>query len=120
MFSLAFQEEKIDRARSMFFHSGAHFMLYSERAHFFRRIRLKGIRHLVMYQPPTWPHFYPELVNLMHDANQNPRDGGENSMSVTILYTKYDMLQMASIVGSEQAAKMAASDKSTHMFMTEE
>lgn len=102
----------------MFFHSAAHFLLYSERAHFFRRTRLKGIRHLIMFQPPTWPHFYPELINLMQEANQNPRDGGESSMSVTVLYTKYDMLQIASIVGTERAAELADSDKSTHMFMT--
>lgn len=112
------QDAKIDRARSMFFHSGAHFMLYSERAHFFRRTRLKGIRHLIMYQPPTWPNFYSEMINLMQEANQNPRDGGENSMTVTILYTKYDMLQIASIVGSDRAANMAASEKTAHMFMT--
>lgn len=54
----------------------------------------------------------------MQEANQNARDGGENSMTVTILYTKYDMLQIASIVGSDRAAKMAASEKTTHMFMT--
>lgn len=109
------------RARDMFFHSGAHFLLYSERAHFFRRTRIKGIRHLIMYQPPTWPHFYSEMVNLMQNANQNPRDGlGDSSMTVTILYSKYDMLQIASIVGSDRAAKMTATDKNTHMFMTDE
>lgn len=95
-------------------------MLYSERAHFFRRTRLKGIRHLIMYQPPTWPNFYAEMINLMQEANQNARDGGENSMSVTILYTKYDMLQIAAVVGSERAAEMAASDKTSHTFMTED
>lgn len=104
----------------MFFHSGAHFMLYTERAHFFRRARVKGIRHLIMYQPPTFPHFYPEMVNLMQEVNQNPRTGGESSMTVTVLYTKYDMLQVASIVGSERAEKMASSEKTTHMFMTED
>lgn len=114
------QDAKIDRARSMFFHSGAHFMLYSERAHFFRRTRIKGIRHLIMYQPPTWPHFYSEMINLMQEANQNARDGIENSMSVTVLYTKYDMLQIASIVGSVQAAEIAQSSKTTHVFMTGE
>lgn len=73
-----------------------------------------------MYQPPTWPHFYAEMVNLMQSANQNPRDGCENSMSVTILYTKYDILQVASIVGTNQANEMATSQKSTHVFMTGE
>lgn len=102
----------------MFFHSSAHFLLYSERAHFFRRTRIKGIRHIIMYQPPTWPNFFSEMVNLMQEANQNRHDGGENSMSVRVLYTKYDMLQVSSIVGSERAAKMLQSDKPTHMFTT--
>ncbi|KAJ6639233.1 U3 small nucleolar RNA-associated protein 25 like [Pseudolycoriella hygida] len=114
------KDTKIARARDMFFHSGAHFMLYSERAHFFRRTRIKGIRHLIMYQPPTWPHFYPELINLMQDAYQNPRDGGDDSMTVTVLYTKYDMLQISAIVGSERAQKMATSEKTTQIFMTGE
>lgn len=114
------KDGKMARSRDMFFHSGAHFMLYSERAHFFRRTRVKGIRHLIMYQPPTWPNFYAEMVNLMQEAYQNPRDGAEGTQTVTVLYTKYDMLQVASIVGSERAAKMAASDKATHMFMTGE
>lgn len=120
IFLFCFQDAKIARSRDMFFHSSAHFLLYSERAHYFRRTRIKGIRHLIMYQPPAWPHFYSEMVNLMQEANQNPRDGsaGDNSMSVTVLYTKYDMLQVAAIVGSERADKMATSEKTSHMFMT--
>lgn len=59
------QDGKIARARDMFFHSEAHFLLYSERAHFYRRLRVKGVRHVVFYQPPTYPHFYSEICNLM-------------------------------------------------------
>lgn len=104
----------------MFFHSGAHYLIYSERAHFFRRTRIKGIRHLIFYQPPTWPNFYSEMINLMQEAYQNPRDGCAGSMTVTVLYTKYDMMQISSIIGSERASKLATSEKTTHMFMTEE
>ena len=113
------QDGKIARARDMFFHGSAHFMLYSERSHFFKRPRIKGIRHLVFYQPPTWPHFYSEMINLMQDVYQNKKDGlDESSMTVTCLYTKYDMLRVSAIVGSERTSKMAQSYKSTHMFMT--
>lgn len=49
----------------MFYHNEAKILLYSERFHFFRRINLKGIRHLIFYQPPTIPHFYAEMCNLM-------------------------------------------------------
>ncbi|CAO1432281.1 unnamed protein product [Diamesa hyperborea] len=115
------KDNKISRARTLFYHGGAHFMLYSERAHFFRRTRVKGIRHIIMYQPPVWSHFYPEMINLMHESNQNPRDViVRNSMTVTVLYTKYDLLQMSAIVGSENVAKMIQTKKQTHMFKNED
>ncbi|XP_059610296.1 U3 small nucleolar RNA-associated protein 25 homolog [Phlebotomus argentipes] len=113
------EEGKIARARDMFFHSGAHFMLYTERAHFYRRTRIKGIRHIVMYQPPAWPHFYAELINLMQEAYQNPRDGLDAHTSVTVLYTKYDALQMAAIMGTDRTSEMLKSSKLTHTVMKE-
>ncbi|XP_063705619.1 U3 small nucleolar RNA-associated protein 25 homolog [Culicoides brevitarsis] len=113
------KDEKVARARDMFFHSSAHFLLYSERAHFFKRTRLKGIRNIIMYAPPAWPHFYAEILNLMHENYQNSRDGCENSMSVTLLYTKYDLMQVSAIVGTERATKMAKVGKTTHMFMND-
>ena len=115
------KDNKISRARTLFYHGGAHMLLYSERAHFFRRMRIKGVRHIVMYQPPMWNNFYPEMVNLMHEINQNPNDDVvKNAMSATILYTKYDILQLSAIVGHENVAKMLASKKQTHMFMNNE
>uniref|UniRef100_A0A1B0CS58 Integrator complex subunit 11 n=2 Tax=Lutzomyia longipalpis TaxID=7200 RepID=A0A1B0CS58_LUTLO len=113
------EDAKIARARDMFYHSGAHFMLYTERAHFYRRTRIKGIRHIVMYQPPSWPHFYPELLNLMQTSYQNPRDGLEAHTSITVLYTKYDALQTAAILGTEQTAGMLRSSKLTHTVVKE-
>lgn len=59
------KDGKVARARDMFFHGDAHFLLYTERYHFFHRIRVKGIRHLIFFQPPNFPHFYYEMCNLM-------------------------------------------------------
>ncbi|CRL07028.1 CLUMA_CG020003, isoform A [Clunio marinus] len=115
------KDNKISRARTLFYHGGSHFLLYSERAHFFRRMRIKGIRHIIMYQPPMWNNFYPEIINLMQEINQNPRDDVvNNSMSITVLYTKYDILQLSAIVGHDNVAKMLASKKQTNMFMNNE
>lgn len=114
------KDAKVARARDMFFHSDANFLIYSERFHFFRRIRVKGIRHLIFFGPPTIPNFYSEMCNLMHEANQNPKAGAESNMTVTTLYSKYDAIQLAAIVGTERAGKMIASDKSVHMLMTGE
>ncbi|XP_046832461.1 U3 small nucleolar RNA-associated protein 25 homolog [Vespa crabro] len=114
------KEAKIARARDMFFHSDAHFLLYSERFHFFRRIRVKGIRHIIFYALPTIPHFYSEICNLMQEANQNPKAGLESNMTVTSIYCKYDVFALAGIVGTEKASKMIASEKSVHMLITSE
>lgn len=114
------KEGKVARARDMFFHSDAHFLLYSERFHFFRRIRVKGIRHIIFYSLPTIPHFYSEICNLMQEANQNPKAGSESNMTVTSIYCKYDVLSLAAIVGTEKASKMITSEKSVHMLMTSE
>lgn len=112
---------KMSRARTLFYHGGAHLLLYSERAHFFHRMRVKGVRHIVMYQPPMWHNFYPEMVNLMQEINQNPNDDVvKNAMSVTVLYTKYDLLQLSAIVGHANVAEMLASKKQTHMFRNNE
>ncbi|XP_017835962.1 digestive organ expansion factor homolog [Drosophila busckii] len=110
------KKEKISRARDIFFHSGAKVMLYSERAHFFRRTRIKGVRHLIMYQPPNFPNFYSEIINLMLESSQNPRDGLQDAMSVKILYTKYDLLSLSNIVGNENALKLSTAANSSYMF----
>ncbi|KXJ71921.1 hypothetical protein RP20_CCG019385 [Aedes albopictus] len=113
------KDAKIARARDMFFHGSSHFLLYSERSHFFRRPRIKGIRHLMFYQLPAYPQFYAEMINLMANEYQNRKDGIDASaMTVTVLYTKYDLLRLSAVVGSEQAAKIAASPKAAHTFTT--
>ncbi|CAH0728473.1 unnamed protein product, partial [Brenthis ino] len=112
------KDPKIARARDMFFHTEAHFLLYSERVHFFRRFRIKGIRHIIFYQPPTYPHFYSEMCNLMQESNQNKYGGSDCNMTVTVLYCKYDMQRAAALLGAARVARMAASDKSVHMYVT--
>ncbi|KAG6462263.1 hypothetical protein O3G_MSEX013142 [Manduca sexta] len=114
------KDPKIARARDMFFHTEAHFMLYSERVHFFRRFRIKGIRHIIFYQPPTYPNFYSEMCNLMQECNQNKYGGSECNMTVTVLYCKYDLLQISAILGSNRVSRIMGSDKPVHMFMTGE
>ncbi|XP_012535576.1 digestive organ expansion factor homolog [Monomorium pharaonis] len=108
------EDRKVARARDMFFHSDAHFLLYTERWHFWRRTRIKGIRHLIFYQLPTYPHFYSEMCNLMDNLYQNPRSGTEFNMSVTVIYNKFDALMLAQIVGQNRAAKMIESESKVY------
>nr|CAH7726218.1 unnamed protein product [Callosobruchus chinensis] len=108
------KEAKVARARDMFFHGDANFLLYTERYHFFNRKRIKGIRHLLFYQPPVFPHLYYEMCNLM----QNRKIGSNSNMSVTVIYSKYDVHQLSAIVGTEKAAKMIQSERRVHMMVT--
>jgi len=110
------RDKKIAQARDEFYHNEKHFLLYTERSHFYRRFRLKGIRHLIFYQPPTFGWMYSELCNLLLPTYQNPRGGSENNMSITVIYTKYDLHRLSLCVGSETSSTMLSSEKSVHMF----
>lgn len=112
------KDGKIARARDMFYHGDAQFLLYTERYHFFNRIRIKGIRHIVFYQLPNIPHFYYELCNLMQEINMNKKIGSMSNMTVNVIYSKYDVHQLAQIVGTEKAGKMLQSDRNVHMLVT--
>ena len=113
------KDGKVARARDIFFHNEAQFLLYSERYHFYKRIRIKGIRHILFYGLPVVPHFYSEICNLMQESNQNPKGGSESNMSVTVVYCKFDVLQLSSVVGTERAAQMLTSEKNVHMIITD-
>jgi len=110
------KDKKIAQARDMFYHNEKHFLLYTERCHFYRRFRIKGIRHLIFYQPPTFDWMFAELCNLLQKSFQNPRGGSESNMSITILYTKYDIQRLNLCVGNETASKMLSSENSRHIF----
>lgn len=44
-------------------------MLYTERFHFYRRYRVRGIRHILFYAPPATAEFYAEMLNLLQEAS---------------------------------------------------
>ncbi|KAF6208642.1 hypothetical protein GE061_017100 [Apolygus lucorum] len=115
------EEKKIIRARNKIFHGETQILLYTERFHFYRRLKLRGIQNIIFYQPPAFPNFYSELCNFLQDVNKikNVESEGEAVMTVNVLYTKFDVTQVAAIVGTDRATRMLASDKPTHMFMTD-
>ncbi|KAF9372573.1 rRNA-binding ribosome biosynthesis protein utp25 [Mortierella sp. AD011] len=107
----------VSRARSSFFHGEVSFLLYTERFHYFRRYNIRGTFHLTFYGLPDHPQFYPEMLNLLalpagagaeksrskHVAATGLED---RAMSCTALFTKYDLLKLQRIVGTERANSM--------------
>ncbi|XP_056424175.1 U3 small nucleolar RNA-associated protein 25 homolog [Hyla sarda] len=106
----------ISRARQFFLKGERQFLLVTERFHFYKRYTLRGIRNLIFYELPTYPHFYSEVCNMMKAWNK----GEEATWTCTVLYSKYDAQRLAAVVGAERTAQMLQSKKSVHLFVTGE
>ncbi|XP_077866119.1 U3 small nucleolar RNA-associated protein 25 homolog [Saccoglossus kowalevskii] len=107
------KQSNISRARVNFFEGKRPLLLYTERFHFFRRYKIRGIKHIVFYQLPTYPNLYSELCNMM-------RVGIGIDNSCTVVYSKYDVHRLTGVVGTQRCAHMLSANKSIHMFVTGE
>lgn len=99
------------RGRSRFFHGTRDMLLYTGRAHFFKRFAIRGARHLIFYGLPEYPGFYPELVNLLEEAEAH-----QEVTSCLVLFTRFEALALERIVGTERCRHMLTSEKSTFLF----
>ncbi|XP_075386003.1 U3 small nucleolar RNA-associated protein 25 homolog [Tenrec ecaudatus] len=106
----------VSRARHFFLQGERQLLLLTERFHFYKRYTIKGIRNLIFYELPTYPHFYSEVCNMLKATNR----GEEATWTCTVLYSKYDAQRLAAVVGVERAAQMLQSKKNVHLFITGE
>ena len=126
------RDSEISRGRSRFFHGAHDILLYSGRCHYFRRLAIRGARHVVFYSLPEYPHLYPELVNTLSasfDASKqqqlkqkedNHADTGaaveQADCSSLVLFSKYDKMSLQRVVGQSRSAHMLKSDKTAFLF----
>ncbi|KAK0225581.1 digestive organ expansion factor [Armillaria fumosa] len=97
--------QDISRARQAFFTGQKSFLLISERFHFFKRYKIRGIRNLIFYGPPDHHQFYVELLSYPF------LDDGVESSDVTcrVLYSRYDWFRLERIAGTEGASELIKS-----------
>ncbi|XWS73281.1 hypothetical protein CRYUN_Cryun02cG0114500 [Craigia yunnanensis] len=100
-------QKDISRARVWFFEGKRKIMLYTERIHFYRRYKIRGIRNLIIYSLPERKEFYPEIVNMLE---------GSDDLACTVLFSLFDKLRLERIVGSAPAKRMIKSEKGVFVF----
>ncbi|WCJ42251.1 hypothetical protein M5689_023071 [Euphorbia peplus] len=97
----------VSRARVAFFEGQKKIMLYTERFHFYRRYKMRGVQNLIVYSLPERKEFYPEVVSMLEEADNT---------TCTVLFSKFDQLRLERIVGTSSAKRMLASEKDLFLF----
>eukprot|EP00842_Homolaphlyctis_polyrhiza_P003553 jgi/Hompol1/4199/HPOL_003563-RA len=102
------QRSDSDRTRFEFANGNISYLVCTERFYFFRRNKLKGVRHVVFYQVPVNPGFYAEILNLL--------DTSAGDVTCSTLFSAFDKLALERVVGSKRVDRMIKSQKDTFMF----
>ena len=69
-------------------------------------MRIRGIENIVFYGLPQYPQFYSEMLNLIEAEDT----------TCTVLFSKFEKLQLERIVGTARCQRMIDSEKATFMF----
>ena len=88
---------------------------------------------MVFYSLPEYPHFYPELVNMLNESEGGQsaapgsgeetnesrlhgRSGGGGGCSCLVLFTRFEQMALERIVGQQRSAHMLSSSKNSFLF----
>lgn len=107
------EDNKVAKARQLFYFGARQFLLYTERCHFYNRYKIKGIRNIIFYDPPLFSKFYTELVNMLTPELQGKKMADDpRDFEATTLFSNHDTLQLGAILGYSNAVKLIETKKS--------
>ncbi|RPB10309.1 DUF1253-domain-containing protein [Morchella conica CCBAS932] len=107
----------VARARSHFRTGRLKVLLYTGRAHHFRRYEVAGAREVVFYQVPDNERFYREVAGgwLARSVREGMAEAG--TCRVRVLFSRWDVLRLERVVGSKRVGVMCTDVGDTFEFV---